>query len=148
MTMTKTENSERGAAIVPPISWYPDPRALGMVTQPIAQMLSLQSNLLQMGEKMASYWFQRQREAMAATVKLFGKLAESRDADGVATVQREWLDQQMRFLGSDVQVISEEVIALSQIGLLATRGAAESENKKAQPVPETAAAKSPTDKAA
>jgi hypothetical protein len=146
--MTKNENSERNAGIMPPFAWHADPRARRMMAQPLTQWLRLQADLLQMGEKMASHWLQRQREAMAATAQAFGRLTEARDYRAAAAVQHDWLDQQMRGLGSDIQLATEGVMALSQMCLLAMQGGAESAAKSTEPARDVAKTKQPEAKVA
>jgi hypothetical protein len=96
-----------------------------MMSWPVEAWLRCQAGILRASEPVASGWMERRRAAATAALDTLERLAGCSDLKEVASIQRNWFDDSMKRLDSDLHALADQALAVSQEAMSATRYAAQ-----------------------
>jgi len=121
------------------------------VSWPFDAWLRCQAGILKAVEPAATGWFERRRAAANAALDALERLSSCGDLQEAAEIQRNWVEESMKRLDSDLHAFADHALAISQEAMSATRYAAQTSAEvvalAVQPV-QRAVAEPPIDAAA
>lgn len=120
--IAKTAIEEKMAAAFP----FPDETVTHMVSWPVEAWLRCQAGILRAAQPVATGWIERRREGATATLETVERLALCRDWQEAASIQRNWVEETMKRLDSDLRAFGEQALTIAQEAMSATRFAAQS----------------------
>jgi hypothetical protein len=123
----KTGIDERGENVMAAVSQMPffDGSVARMLSWPVEAWLRAQAGILKASEPVASGWLERRRAAATATLDTLERLANCRDFNEAAAIQRGWFEESMKRLDSDLDAFTDQALAVSREAMSATRYAAQ-----------------------
>jgi hypothetical protein len=92
-----------------------------MMARPFEIWLRWQQDLLKAAEPVTIGWLERRRESASASLEALEKLVRCSDLGEAASIQRDWVDGAIKRLNSDIAVLTEQTVALSQEAVAVTR---------------------------
>ena len=98
-----------------------DPSIARMLSWPVEAWLRAQAGILQASEPVASGWLERRRAAATATLDTIERLATCNDLKEAASIQRNWFEDSMKRLDSDLHALADQALAVSHEAMSATR---------------------------
>lgn len=110
------------AAAIP----FGDESVTRVVTWPIEAWLRCQAGILKAAQPVTAGWIERRREGATAALETFERLVLCKDWEEAASIQRNWIEESMKRLDSDLHAFSDQALAIAQEAMSATRYAAQS----------------------
>lgn len=92
---------------------------------PVEAWLRAQAGILQASQPVAAGWLERRRAAATATLETLERLANCNDFQEAASIQRNWFEDSMKRLDSDLHAFADQALAVSREAMSATRYAAQ-----------------------
>lgn len=123
--MTTNAEKSQASTLFPFTVPLSESGAARMIALPLQQWLRFQAEMLKTGQPIVNNWLERQRQSSEAALKAIDLLSQCRDYAEATSIQSEFLTNQMQRWGSDVQVMAEQIVAISQSGMNAARQAAD-----------------------
>lgn len=102
-----------------------DPSIARMFGWPVEAWLRAQAGILQASQPVATGWLERRRAAATATLDTLERLANCNDLKEAASIQRNWIEDSMKRLDSDLHAFADQALAVSREAMSATRYAAQ-----------------------
>lgn len=96
-----------------------------MLGWPVEAWLRAQAGILQASQPVATGWLERRRAAATATLETIERLAACNDLKEAASIQRNWFEDSMKRLDSDLHAFADQALAVSREAMSATRYAAQ-----------------------
>jgi hypothetical protein len=121
--MAIDERAER-TGMVAQFPFY-DESVTRFVSWPFDAWLRCQAGFLKAAEPAATGWMERRRAAANAALDALERLSSCGDLQEAAAIQRNWLEESMKRLDSDLHALADHALAISQEAMSATRYAAQ-----------------------
>lgn len=114
-----------------------------MMARPFEIWLRWQADMLKAAEPVTTGWLERRREGTEAALEAIEKLAACRDLSEAASIHSDWLDGAMKRLNSDIEVLTEQAMAMSREAFTASRNATQTSSEAHTSPPHRAAEREP-----